>query len=446
MIKVEQNILGAILMDGDLIGQLNGQLKPEMFEYSLHQDVFREMLESYDRNEPIEITSIAQKIANKERTEEFIAEQLHGVFHTIADDVFSEKNMPVYVKTLINDYKARQITKMLERVDVSAGNIDDTIGELMTQLETLQGSEQSESKSFKEIVEENKGNYFKETVGKDKIKTGFYRLDEMIGGLEKGDVTVVAARPACGKSAFATQIVRNVAEQGYYCGYFNLEMRESQIYERLVSQKMSHPDGITRLRRAVGFNTDEEKEEFAKINDYISNFNGRLISTCFTLESIKRECKNRKFDVVVIDYLQIITSDRRYDSRNAEIGAISRQIKEMAMKLNMHVILLSQFNRASESRQDKEPMMSDLRESGAIEQDASNIIAIWNLNKDKPRYKGVKVDKSRQSQTGKIGMCFDGAHMLFTERLGEFYQWEKEARGDSNNLLSDEDVVDAMFS
>lgn len=251
MIKVEQNILGAILMDGDLIGQLNGQLKPEMFEYSLHQDVFREMLESYDNNEPIEITSIAQKIANKERTEEFIAEQLHGVFHTIADDVFSEKNMPVYVKTLINDYKARQITKMLERVDVSAGNIDDTIGELMTQLETLQGSEQSESKSFKEIVEENKGNYFKETVGKDKIKIGFYRLDEMIGGLEKGDVTIVAARPACGKSAFATQIVRNVAEQGYYCGYFNLEMRESQIYERFVSQKLSHPDGITRLRLSL---------------------------------------------------------------------------------------------------------------------------------------------------------------------------------------------------
>lgn len=130
--------------------------------------------------------------------------------------------------------------------------------------------------------------------------------------------------------------------------------------------------------------------------------------------------------------MQLIESDKKHNSRSEEVGSISRSIKKLAMELNTHIIVLSQLNRASESRQDKEPSASELRESGAIEQDASNIIMIWNLtNQVGCKYKGVKLEKSRQSSTIKVGMMFHGEHMMFKERNEEFWEFEKLANNNA---------------
>lgn len=438
MLEVEQNILGAILMDNEALDKIYDTIRPEMFQSKLYQDIYTEMLYRYDNGEDIELQSLVKSLEDRDRPFDYLSEEITKIIKNVETSAF----IKTHADLLVKEWQSREVNSILYNLDLAPKSIDNTISDIMTRLELLQSNTKSESKTIAQIVEENRNNYFNEKVGENNIKTCFYKIDEIIGGLEQGDVTIIAARPACGKSAFATQILRNVAKQGYKVGYFNLEMRESQIYERFVSQRMEHKDGLTRLRCAIAFNTEKEREEFDKINDELKGFNIVVNSSCFTPRAIRNECKYQKFDLIVIDYLQIMTDDKKHNSRNEEVASVSRAIKKLAMELNVHIIVLSQFNRASEGRQDKEPTMAELRESGAIEQDASNIICLWNLNKDKPRYKGVKVEKSRMSETGKVGMSFDGAHMTFTERLGDFYQWEKEAKGNENNY----DVIDDMFN
>ena len=130
---------------------------------------------------------------------------------------------------------------------------------------------------------------------------------------------------------------------------------------------------------------------------------------------IKSECRHQNFDVIVVDYLQLLMPDNRYSGRNEEVASISRGLKSVARDLNTHVIALSQITRASESRDTKEPTMAELRESGAIEQDASNIIMLWNLSDNDKGAKGVKIEKNRQGMTMREAMEFDGDHMKFVE-------------------------------
>lgn len=437
MLENEQNIIGAILLDNEALDKVCEKIKPEMFQSSLYREIYREMLDMYDSGQDIDFTLVAQRLEDRERSREFLMKELLECMEVTPTSAFIKN----YADVLVNDWRSRAVSERLRVVDTTPNNINDTIGDLITFFEGLVENKVIKDKTFEEIVKENRDNYFKDTVGQSNIKTGFYNVDELIGGLEGGDVTIIAARPGCGKSAFATQIVENIAKKGFNVGYFNLEMRESQVYERLVSHGISHKDGLTRLRRAKAFQNDSEKEEFERINDRLSQYKGRVISDCFSVRAIRSKCRHRNFDVVVIDYMQLIESDKRHNSRNEEVGAISRAIKKLAMELNIHIIVLSQLNRASEGRRDKEPTPAELRESGAIEQDASNIIMIWNLNNDEPCiYKGVAIKKSRQSKTGKIGMTFDGAHMVFNERIGEdFYQLQKRAKGNEKDTVDDED-------
>lgn len=437
MIDVEKNILGSILMDNGSMHEVYDMIKPEMFAYPFYQDCYREMLSMYDKMQPITLQALAQALEDRERNVEFISQELTSIF----TETVTSAHIKSYAEVLINDYKSRQVKDIFEKIDTSPNKINDTISDLLTRLERLQQSREVVAKMLYQIVKENEGNYFKEEVSKSDLKTGFYKLDDALGGLEPGDVTIVAARPGCGKSAFATQIVENIAKQGKKVGYFNLEMRESQIYERFISH--SEID-LTRLKRAKTF-LGEEQDRFIKKNREIEKYNVTIISNCFSIREIRAESRHQNYDVIVIDYMQLIESDKKHGSRNEEVGAISRAIKKLAMELNIHIIVLSQLNRASESRQDKEPTASELRESGTIEQDASNIIMIWNLNNQTGcKYKGVKVEKSRQSTTIKLGMMFHGEHMLFEERKEDFWQFEKRAKDSAKAFkeISEDDIMD----
>lgn len=438
MIDAEKNILGSILLDNDSIYEVYDMIKPEMFSYSFYQDCYRIMISLYDKMQPITLQALAQGLEDRERSYEFVSHELTNIL----TETVTSAHIKSYADVLINDYKSRQVKDIFERIDTSPNKINDTISDLLTNLERLQQSRDVTSKTLAQIVKENEGNYFKDDVGESNVKTGFYKIDDAMGGLEPGDVTVVAARPGCGKSAFATQIVENVAKQGGKVGYFNLEMRESQIYERFISH--SQEIELTRLKRAKTFLGDEQ-DHFTKKNREIEKYNVTVVSNCFTVRKIKAECRHQNYDLIVIDYMQLIEGDKKHGSRNEEVGAISREIKKLAMELNVHIIVLSQLNRASESRQDKEPTASELRESGAIEQDASNIIMIWDLTKKgDSKYKGVKVEKSRQSKHTKVGMVFHGEHMTFEERREEFWQFEKRAKESEKEFkeIEDDDLME----
>ena len=222
-----------------------------------------------------------------------------------------------------------------------------------------------------------------------------------------------------------------MAKKGLKVAYFNLEMSDKQVYERFVSRLAEI--GLTRIRRAKAFLGDEQ-EKFNQANEEMSDYQLWVASGTVSPREIKSECRHQNFDVIVVDYLQLLMPDNRYSGRNEEVASISRGLKSVARDLNTHVIALSQITRASESRDTKEPTMAELRESGAIEQDASNIIMLWNLSDNDKGAKGVKIEKNRQGMTMREAMEFDGDHMKFVEISKPFddvvAEIKKKERGD----------------
>ena len=415
MIDAEKNVIGSVLLDSSVLYKIYNKLKPEMFTNEFYRDTYFELLAMYDLGENINYIELSNRLESPQRNKEYIFAALKECINSTPTSALAESA----AKELVNEYKAGKVKGLFASMKLIPNDIDKDIGYLLAELEALNDNRESTCRTIRQIVEENRSNYFVERT-EEGIKTGFYKLDDILGVLEGGDVTVVGARPAVGKSALVTQIIGQVSKKSYRVGYFNLEMRESQVYERFVS-RMSQI-GLTRVRRAKAFLKGEE-EKFNKANDELARQDIVISTGSKSVSEIKAEARHQRFDLIVIDYLQLIKADRRYANRASEVGDISKAIKGLAMELNVPIILLSQLNRTSEGRETKEPDMSELRESGDIEQDASNIILIWNLSEDIKRAKGVKIAKCRQGELGKIGFEFNGDLMQFEERNEDFSRY-----------------------
>lgn len=241
-------------------------------------------------------------------------------------------------------------------------------------MEALRENRISSIHPLGEVIDAASGRYFRESDGR-RILTGFPKPDDITGGLEGGDMIVIGARPAVGKSAFISLIALHMAEADLRVGFYNLEMSDRQVYERLLSGVSKI--GLTRIRRAKGFLSDEE-ERFQKANDALATVDMHIRSGAVSVSEIRSECRHLGLDCLIIDYIQLLRTDVRYQSRASEVGAISKAIKALAMELDIQIIALSQLNRVSEQRENKEPTMGELREAGDIEQDASIIMLMWN--------------------------------------------------------------------
>ena len=440
MNEAEQGVIGCVLIENNSLYDVYNTLKPEMFESEFCQDCYAEMLAMYDRGENINIMSLSQALENHKWDSEFISTELRDCAIAAPTSTMIKS----YANTVVKEYRARTAKELFQMVSLLPKDIDGTIAEVLARLEELQGNQAVRSKSLKQIVKENKEKYFNEHVGENLVKTGFYKLDDCLGGLEGGDVTVIGARPGVGKSAIVTQIIGQMAKKCYRVGYFNLEMNESQVYERFVSRLAEL--SLTRVRRAKKFLGGEE-EAFNKANDEMSEYDVVISTGSKSVNEIKMESRHQRFDVIVIDYLQLIKAERRYANRASEVGDISKSIKALAMELHVPIILLSQLNRVSEHNETKEPTMAELRESGDIEQDASNIILMWNVSENRA-YKGLKVEKQRQGETMKEGLKFDGDHMKFEERQESFDKFLAHVRNleKGKNEFSPVDESETPFS
>ena len=436
MTEAEKGVLGCVLMDSNSLYSVYNILKPEMFESEFCGDCYREMLSLYDLGEPINVVALSQRLQNHKWDELDINTCLGECVMAAPTSVMIKS----YADAIVKAYRSRTAKEIFQRVSLLPGDIDNTISEVIARLEELQGNMKVRSKSLRQIVKENKGNYFKD-IDKHLIKTGFYKLDDCLGSLEGGDVTVIGARPAVGKSALVTQIIGNMTSKGHRVGYFNLEMNESQVYERFVSRIAEL--SLTRVRRAKTFLGGEE-EAFNRANDEMSEYDVIISTGGKAISEIRAESRHQNFDIIIIDYLQLIKVDRRYANRASEVGDISKAIKELAMELHVPIILLSQLNRVSERNETKEPTMAELRESGDIEQDASNIILLWNVSEKNHSFKGLKVEKQRQGELLKEGLKFDGDHMKFVERQESFEKFLAYVRniekGSGFSSADDEEV------
>lgn len=410
----EQSIIGSLLIDIDSISAVYEKLKPEMFQVVIYQKSYLEIVRMYDTGEKANLVNLAQRLKGYGFSEENILKELRECIGsaTITAEIKSHANV------LAKDFRAAKLSQILNAVRVSPADIDNQIGLLINDLESLKESERTRLKGMDQIVKENENNHFieRETDG---LILGFPRLDEMLVELEKGDVTVIGARPAVGKSAFVTQIIRNLSAAGKRGAFYNLEMSEKQIYERMLSAETGI--NLKRIRKAKAYWRDEHAK-VSVANNKIGSYKVMIRSGAVKVSEIRSECRHLEIDYLVIDYLQLIRSDIRYANRVSEVGDISKSIKAMAMELGVHVFLLSQLNRASEMKSTKEPTMAELRESGDVEQDASAVILIWNTSEDDYSRKGAKIEKNRQGELGKVPLLFNGATMKFSESDGEVLQ------------------------
>ncbi len=403
----EKTVIGCLLMDNKELYQIYDLLKPDMFQNPVLKEIYREIVKLYDIGQPANLVTITQAVESETYTREYIAQVLKDCVAL----PYTSIELKSYAESVVRDYKADTFRNILTRMQITAADVEYQIADMIQELEALKRSEKNKSKKLMAIVAEYQDQYFQERK-EEKLYTGFSKLDEITGGLEGGDVIVIGARPGVGKSAFTSQIILEMAKAGKRIGFYNLEMSEKQVYERLLSNQSGIR--LNRIRRAIQFLGDE-KERFESANQTLGKMDILISSGTKSVSEIRNECRHQELDCIIIDYLQLVRADTRYQSRASEVGAISKAIKALAMELNVPIIALSQLNRTSEMRETKEPTMGELREAGDIEQDASIIILLWNLdNEDKTR-KGLKVDKNRQGELGKIVYCFDGNEMRFQE-------------------------------
>lgn len=401
----EQNVIGSLLLDPESIGKIQG-LEPDMFASELYGRMYLEFLRGYENGYQVNAVVLTAKIP------EYPADMVQREIRTCLEKTLTSVEVESYADIVIREYRAAQLDRILQSVKPDPENVEEQTGELINDLEALLDGRESQAKTLAEITRENKDRYFKDDAAQ-RMYIGFPKLDDLLGGLEGGDMIVIGARPGVGKSAFVTQVTTSLARSGKRVGFYNLEMQEKQVYERFVVAESGI--GLTRLRRAVRFLGDEE-ERFRRANEVLEKEDRIIITTgSKAMSEIRNESRHMGYDVIIIDYLQLLRADKTYrGNRYAEVGAISRAIKSLAMELNIPIIALSQLNRVSENREGKEPTMAELREAGDIEQDASVILLMWNMSKDSSR-KGIKIEKQRQGRTGKIVLRFNGDLMRFEE-------------------------------
>ena len=374
----EQNVIGSLLMNPICINEIYNFLEPEMFETELYGRIYLEFLRGFEKNYAVNPVVLERKMCNDKLPSYLLLEELK----VCNQNTITSLNVKSCAEDIVASYKARRANQIINSLRITSDNVESVLGQLLNDLEALKSNKDNPSKTLSQIATEFEGMYFKErTVPLIKL---------------------------------VTQIASNIAKMGKRIGFFNLEMQNKQVYERFVASESGI--GLTRLRRAVSFLGDE-KERFKEANNRLKKADNIIISTgTKKVSDIRAESRHMGYDLIIVDYLQLLRPDKTYGAnRYAEVGAISKALKGLAMELNIPVIALSQLNRSSEGRDDKEPTMSELREAGDIEQDASVILLLWNLCKDNPSKKGLKTEKNRQGLTGKDVYEFDGDHMRFKE-------------------------------
>lgn len=382
-IEAEMAILGAMLKSQDARMDVNGILHAEDFYLKEHQEIYRTMLDMEQRSVGIDITTVYSALKHRKT-----ADMIGGITYLsrLMDDAIVVSNAKYYADIVINKSRMRQLIAESERIRESAYSDELPAEDILdhaeqTILEIAQKSQKSQYEDVNDVLFENikEIQLLEKTGGKtDGIDTGYRDVDYILQGLHKSDLVILAARPGVGKTAWALNVATNAVMEGKTCMIFSLEMSDLQLGERLLS--MSSSVELTKIR--AGDLTADEWDNLSAAKDsfYMKNMVIDDTSSITPME-IKNKCRRYKqekgsLDLVVIDYLQLMSmGGYRVEQREKEIGAMTRALKIMAKELDCAVLLLSQLSRGPEQRGgDHMPKLSDLRDSGSIEQDADIVI------------------------------------------------------------------------
>jgi replicative DNA helicase len=416
-IEAEQAVLGAIFLEKEALIKATEMLKPDDFYRTTHQRIFQVMLDLSESDEPVDLVTVTSELNDRKWLEE-----VGGVSYLsdLANAVPTAANIEYYVNIVEEKALLRRLIKAATQIASNGYAGQDEIQDILNQAERsimdISGRRANDGfVAIKDVLVETYErietlhNSTSEMTG---IPSGYRDLDKMTSGFQSSDLIILAARPSVGKTAFALNVAQNVAARaGKTVAIFSLEMSAPQLVQRMLCAEGNID--ANRMRTGTFQDPDWEKLTMAiatlsKASIFIDDTPG------ITVNQIRAKCRRLKAEhglgIILIDYLQLINGSGK-ENRQQEISNISRTLKGIARELDCTVIALSQLSRAVEQRQDKRPMLSDLRESGSIEQDADIVAFLYrddyyDHESENKNVIEILIAKQRNGPVGKVELAF----------------------------------------
>lgn len=432
-LEAEESLLGALLLDKEAIIKIGDSLKPGDFYKDKHGMIYQAILDLFEKHDPIDILSVGNRLGEKKQLD------IVGGKSYLADltaAVPNSSHVVSYANIIRKKSTLRKLEQAAAQISEFSFSEDQDVEKLLDRAEQklFAISQESLKKNFipiKTILGDtfNRIDELHKMGGQGTrgIPTGYADMDKLLSGLQNSDLVILAARPSLGKTTLALDLVRNIAIKAKVpVGIFSLEMSKEQLVDRLLASEA----GVDLWRMRTGRLSDkEEDDDFPRIGRAMGVLSEAPIyiddSPNANIMEIRTKARRLKMEhnlgFLVVDYLQLMDSGGRQESRVQEISEISRSLKQIARELDIPVLALSQLSRAVESRSPAIPKLADLRESGSIEQDADIVMFIYRKAKDKSRecpeeekgWAEIHVDKHRNGPTGIINLFFDEAKVSF---------------------------------
>ncbi len=424
-IEAEEIILGSIFLDPNCMEKIVDLLPPAAFYVTAHRHIYEAAVHLYFKGQPIDVITVSTWLKDNE-----LLEKVGGMAKLVSllDRTVSSANIELYVPLLVDKYVRRQLINVGKEIGELAydttKDLDVVLDEAEQKIFNLTQTRGQRglvplSETLVETFTEIQG--FQDKVALPGIPTHFYDLDAMTGGLQRSDLIIIAARPSMGKTSFALNIALNVAQKQHLpVAIFSLEMSREQLVMRLLSSEAK----IESNRLRSGRITEQEMEELMRAVGVLSELPIYIDDTgTLTVMQMRSEVrrlqaeKKGELGLVLLDYLQLMQGSNS-ENRVQELSRITRALKSLAREVNVPVIALSQLSRAVEQRTNKRPMLSDLRESGAIEQDADLVLMLYRdeyYHPDTPD-RGIAeviIAKHRNGPTGQIKLIFRPEYTQF---------------------------------
>src|SRR5690554_537823 len=412
-IEAEQSVIGTILYEPKLFDSLIVQ--PEHFSHQGLRRIFQAMQSLATKEQAIDIVTVSTELGDDLKL-------VGGVSYLteLAQSIPTTENLKHHEYLILETYRERKSRELA--IKYSENPSDKNIAKLINELESLQevGATTDEQTTY-EVLQEIAEEIISPNEATKGYPTGFVDFDDMTGGLQRKDLIIIAARPSMGKTAFALNMGAGHCKNGGTTHIFSLEMSTKMLLQRLISRE-AKVNG--QKWRKMTFSESDYTLALNAIGK-ISNWDLHIHDNKSTINEIKSTIRQNvnENDLVIIDYLGLIRTTGRFERRDLEIGAITRELKLLAMELDIPIVLLSQLSRSVEQRQDKRPMMSDLRESGNIEQDADVVGFLYRddyYNQESEKENIIEIILAKQ-RNGPVGTV----ELRFKKEYGEFQNLDR---------------------
>lgn len=425
-VQAEQSVLGAMLLSKDAIGDVAEIVRGHDFYRPAHEQIYSAIVDLYGRGEPADAITVADELAKRGELGKIGG---HIYLHDLLSTVSIASNAAYYAEIVREKAILRRLVEASMKIaqlgysgqgDVS-GIVDAAQQAIYSVAEGKTGEDYQPLSALMESTLDEIEALAEHGVMAG-VPTGFIELDELTNGLHAGQMVIIAARPGVGKSTLGLDIARAASIQHKLCSaFFSLEMTKTEIVMRLLSAEAQVPLGDIRKGRMSDENWSRIARKTAEVAEAPLFIDDSPNLTMMEIRAKARRLKQRHdLKLVIVDYLQLMTSGKRVESRQLEVSEFSRQMKLLAKELDVPVVALSQLNRGPEQRTDKKPMLSDLRESGSLEQDADVVILLhredmYNNASERAGEADLIIAKHRNGQTRPVTVAFQGHYSRFVD-------------------------------